>query len=128
MDHDFANEDWLDLFTSFSVHHIVWDSSDHLPILVKASKDMGGAAKDVPWDAKSFKFEAKWLYVAEFTDVMKDAWVEAGRSSTGSWSEKVFCCGRILDIWGKHTFKNIHKRLRWLKKRLKRLRWIVQSY
>lgn len=28
---------------------------------------------------------------------------------------------------GEHTFKNIHKSLRWLTKRLKHLRWLVQS-
>lgn len=89
LDSAFANEEWLDLFPSFSVHH-VWDSSDHLPILVNACKEMGGTDVGVPWDAKLFKIEAKWLHVAEFTSMVRDAWIEAGRSSIDSWSMKVF--------------------------------------
>lgn len=33
-----ANDEWLDLFPSFSVHNVVWDSSNHLPIIIKASR------------------------------------------------------------------------------------------
>lgn len=49
---------------------------------------------------------------ADFKGVVSEAWKDVAHSSLGSWSEKVFTYGCILDKWGKHTFKNIHKRLR----------------
>lgn len=42
LDRALANDDWMDLFPSLRVENIVWDSSDHLPLLAKACKDVGG--------------------------------------------------------------------------------------
>lgn len=72
--------------------------------------------------------KAKWLHVNDFVDIVHNVWGVASRDNIGSWSDKVGDYGRILDHWGKHTFKNIHSRLRWLMKQLKRLRWMVQSF
>lgn len=112
LDRAIASEEWLDLFPSFSVHNIVWDSSNNLPILVKASKNIGGLDSGAYCDDRPFKVETKWFHVEEFREVVERAWVLADRNSLGSWSDKISQCGRILDKWGKHTFKNIHKRLR----------------
>ena len=101
-----GNDEWLDLFPSFNVHNVVWDSSNHLLIVVKAWKEIYGVGRDVPWDERPFKFEAKWLHVEEFHPVMSDAWAMAGKACGGRWSEKVSYCGRILGRWGNHTFKS----------------------
>lgn len=68
-----------------------------------------------------------WLHVDSFYETVVSAWSVASHMSGGCWSDKVFQCGRILGKWGAHTFKAIHKRLRWLLKRLKRLRSMTQT-
>lgn len=109
----------MDLFPSFMVQNVVGDSSDHLHIIVRACKEVRGMDRGVPWDEKPFKFKAKWLHVEDFKDVMSKALDVAGIHSGRSWTEKVLHCGHILRRWGNHTFKNIHKCLRWLLKRLR---------
>lgn len=113
------------MFPSFVIHNIIWDSSDHPPIIVKACKDVIGVVGDIPGDSKPFRFEVKWLYVKEFREVVESAWRMADRSTFGTWTEKINHCARTLDKWGKNTFKNIHRRLRWLLQRLKYLRGMV---
>lgn len=127
LDKALANDEWIDLFPSFRVRNMVWDSSDHKPIVVKACKYISYVDRAVPWDSKPFKFEAKWLHVEGFKDVVSQAWEDSSRSCFGDWSSKVEKCVRMLHKWGSQTFKAIHKRLRWLLKRLKRLRAMIQS-
>ena len=38
------------MFPSFMVQHIIWDSSDHSPILVHASKNVRKADKGLSWE------------------------------------------------------------------------------
>lgn len=59
LDRALATEDWMDIFPSFTVNNIVWDSSDHMPILIKACKFVRDADVAVSWDSRPFKFEAK---------------------------------------------------------------------
>ena len=47
---------------------------------MKASKEVHGMGRNVPWDERPFKFEAKWLYMEEFHSVMSDAWAIAGKA------------------------------------------------
>lgn len=77
LDRALANEDWMDLFASFSVENIVWDSSDHLPILVRACKHVGHVDRSLPWDEKPFRFEAKWMHVDSFGETVASAWAKA---------------------------------------------------
>lgn len=100
LDRVLATDDWLDLFLSVTVSSIIWDSSDHLPILVKACREGVGVVGDYRWDARPFKFEAKWLHVKEFKEVVERVWSTAERSKYGSCTDKVNHCGRILDKWG----------------------------
>lgn len=127
LDRALATDEWLDLYPSFVVNSIIWDYSDHSPIIVRAHNNLGFAVHDFLGDAKPFRFEAKWLHVKDFRAVVDSAWSSADRSTLGSWTDKIKSCGRILDKWGKNTFKHMHSRLRWLLKRLKYLRGLTQS-
>ena len=74
LDRALTNDDWLDLYPSFVVKNIIWDSSDHSLI---SCKEIIRDGSEVPWDEKPFKFEAKWLHVGDFKEVMVNAWHEA---------------------------------------------------
>lgn len=89
LDRALANEEWMDIYPSFVVSNITWDSSDHCPILVNARKNVPRGVQDSPWDERPFMFEAMWLHVDEFGEVVANAWNSAELLSNGSWSEKV---------------------------------------
>ena len=82
------------------MHNIIWDSSDHLPFLVRASKNNSGRVGVWVGDDKPFKFKAKWFHVAQLKGVVSEAWVDVGKVSASRWSERMLNCGRSLDKWG----------------------------
>lgn len=96
LDRAVANEEWMDLLPCFSVENVTWDSSDHMPIVVRASKLMRFVDKEVSWDHRPFMFEAKWLHVEGFREVVSEAWEVSGRKCDGCWADKVHHCGRML--------------------------------
>lgn len=75
----FANEAWLDSSTTAMVHNIIWDGSDHLPMIMDLNQRTSNTSQRIC--PKIFRFKAKWLHEDAFRDVMGNAWNVVGSNS-----------------------------------------------
>ncbi|KMS97072.1 hypothetical protein BVRB_7g179330 [Beta vulgaris subsp. vulgaris] len=119
LDRALASESWMDLYSNAAVSNLIWDGSDHFPIVM----NLGGHQTNAPTSTgqQRFRFEAKWLQEANFDNVMKEVWEEAHLLGMGQWDLSVKMCGEKLKEWDSKVYKKTPKRIRWLKKRLERL-------
>ncbi|KAK9670069.1 hypothetical protein RND81_13G174700 [Saponaria officinalis] len=59
LDRAMATDEWIDMYSSSSIHHLPKRKSDHLPIPVKISKAIDGNTQHKR--RRSFRFKKMWL-------------------------------------------------------------------
>lgn len=70
LDRCVANETWLELWPKATVEHIVWEGSDHLPVILH----LCGTGPISQQGAKGRKFDAYWCHDEDFEEVVKAEW------------------------------------------------------
>ena len=71
LDRCVANNEWLLLFPSYQVHHVVFAASDHMGLMVLLNPPLvppSGNRK------KLFRFEHMWVRESGYEDTIKSAW------------------------------------------------------
>lgn len=66
LDRFVANSAWWSLFPEANVENLVWDGSDHLPIILRAMGDTEDDRASKREGSTPFCFEARWLHHDEF--------------------------------------------------------------
>ncbi|KAL2936256.1 hypothetical protein RDABS01_006694, partial [Bienertia sinuspersici] len=119
LDRVLANGEWRAEFSQAHVTNMIWDCSDHIPIVLK----LKGENRQPPHTTQSrvFRFEAKWLQVDCFEDKMHNFLNEALEGGANDWSSVMQTCEQMLRDWDQSTFRQVSRKIQWLKKRLTRL-------
>ncbi|CAO2825064.1 unnamed protein product [Amaranthus hypochondriacus] len=123
LDRCVANQAWWTLFPLASVENLVWDGSDHYPIILHlrdAWCENLGRRMD---DNRIFRFEARWLQDDGFDAQIRNFWdtFKANRFRQDC-CRVVEDCGASLKQWNKDVFLASQNRLGWLMCRLKVVR------
>lgn len=66
LDRCVANDNWLSLFPSAQRENIIWDSSDHSPIILRLNNHKDQQWRNFREDNKLFRFEARWIHHEDF--------------------------------------------------------------
>lgn len=93
-----ANAVWHDLFRDATTKTIIWDSSDHYSLCISFGESQDSNDRKKLFYKKIFRFEARWLHVDKFDEIIKD-----GKGV--SWMRKIEHCGKLLMTWDKEMFK-----------------------
>ncbi|KAL2927764.1 putative D-xylulose kinase A [Bienertia sinuspersici] len=107
LDRVLVNEDLLEVYPMVKVCNLIWDSSDHFPLVV--------GPKYNSQTSRIFSFEAKWLQVENFDAVVKGIREDAN-------------CGERFKVWDSTFYKGTIRKMKWLKKRLERLEKMSQTH
>ncbi|KAL2899916.1 Sulfotransferase family cytosolic 1B member 1 [Bienertia sinuspersici] len=75
LDRAIATGGWMNRFPEAKVVNLIWDGSDHIPIMLLYDQSTRG--KEAHDGQKLFRFEAKWLQEEEFDLILKEIWEEA---------------------------------------------------
>lgn len=71
LDRVVANSGWMPLFPTTCVENLVWDGSDHLPIILHFLDIERGVAQNFWEDNRLFRFEVRWVRHEEFNSCME---------------------------------------------------------
>lgn len=89
LDRYVATEEWRDMFPTAAVENIVWDGSDHYPIMLT----LRGASEDFRRrnmeDTRLFCFEARWVHHASFDERLRQIWGSSRARYGHDWCDLV---------------------------------------
>lgn len=71
---------------------------------------------------KSFRFEARWIQEEGCEEVIKNAWIAAGRQGENNTSGKLQVVARELKDWDTNVLGELDKRIKELKTELEVVR------
>ncbi|KAJ8422736.1 hypothetical protein Cgig2_015544 [Carnegiea gigantea] len=91
------------------VHHIIWEGSDHHPILLDT--EVQGSRNE-----ESIKFEAVWTKKEGFAEVVAVAWNET-EDVYESFSDHLQACEETFKAWGKVVFGVLPEKAKNLRKK-----------
>lgn len=75
LDRCVSTEEWCDLFQMAVVENIVWDGSDHYPImLLLRGANEEGIRRNRTEDNRLFRFEATWVHHENFDEKIRNIW------------------------------------------------------
>lgn len=102
----------MDIWPPLQVHNIIWEGSDHFPILLYTEpQTRKREEKD-----KSIKLEAYWAKEEEFSEVVTSTWNES-KGCYATFSDRLQACGEIFKKWGYEKFGVLHERAKNLRKK-----------
>ncbi|KAL2939333.1 hypothetical protein RDABS01_000165 [Bienertia sinuspersici] len=113
LDRVLVNGAFKDAFLHAYVTNLIWDSSDHTPLVIKMGEENQQHANSS--STKLFRFEAKWMQEENFDDTMVGFGREAMEEEGHDWSSVVRNCGQKLEHWDKKTYRLVPRRIKWLK-------------
>lgn len=99
LDRIVANDAWCSLFPMATSKNLIWDGSDHTPILLSIFGDFEEDQRDYNEGPKLFRFEARWLHHEDFDSYVSNFWKAANSRHYGQWSKVVEECGSQLKKW-----------------------------
>lgn len=85
-----ASDSWMHLFPNACVNNLIWDGSDHFPLILNLCPDVDNTPGQ---NTKFFRFEARWQHEEGFDDKLKDFWNEARYAGSENWVDWVKTCG-----------------------------------
>lgn len=101
LDRVLVNQDWLNLFETTSINHLIRTGSDHSPLFITAVNN----PKTYP---KYFRFLDLWTEEEEFQAVVQQAWnIEVQGSPMWRFHLKLKNTCKCLSHWSKNTIGNI---------------------
>ncbi|XP_042007785.1 uncharacterized protein LOC121756308 [Salvia splendens] len=102
-----VNERWAQSLETTRVTNLPRIASDHGPVLVRCkvtSNNIGG---------RPFRFQNMWIRHEGFEDLVRGDWIQPTESEgLLNFQIKLARLKRILKVWNKETFGNIHNNLR----------------
>ncbi|XP_019253812.1 PREDICTED: uncharacterized protein LOC109232496 [Nicotiana attenuata] len=105
LDMFFTNQEFLDLFPSLEVEHLIKYESDHAPLLLSCNIDTMQVKKP-------FKFLNFWAKCETFLNVIKENWVTDTMGNTfNMFQSKLKKVKSALAAWSKETFGDIFKQI-----------------
>ncbi|KAL5781686.1 hypothetical protein ACOSP7_006715 [Xanthoceras sorbifolium] len=107
LDHFFATNQWVNLFSGIKVEHLGFMFSDHRQISAKFVR--GGPSGSGGGDRK-FRFEPFWLKDEECYSVICTAWGGFDSETSGrGLRDKLVMCADRLEKWSKVKFGSLKK-------------------
>ncbi|XP_070032835.1 uncharacterized protein [Nicotiana tomentosiformis] len=105
LDRFYKNQQFLDLFPSLEVEHLIKYSSDHAPLMLSCNIDTVQVKK-------KFKFLNFWTNNESFLKVVKENWeVESMGNLFILFQSKLKKVKTALAAWSKETFGDIFKQI-----------------
>ena len=118
LDRAVATNAWRDLFEYAKVDHLVAPSSDHLPILIRCSREE-------PMQAAGRRFrqyEVMWEREASLPEVIMKTWTDLGSMiNLGDISSGLGNLMKKLQVWSRKKFGNVIKEINKSRSRLEEL-------
>ncbi|XP_061347120.1 uncharacterized protein LOC133292701 [Gastrolobium bilobum] len=111
LDRVVGNNSWILNYPNRSVHHLLFNGTDHRPILLKDETQVYGAG-----GSKPFRFLAAWLTDDGFGEVVDSCWKQ-----NLAWNEAKDKFHLETSFWHLNIFKEMHKRKKQLQGRLRGL-------
>lgn len=99
------NADWEDFFRDTHLQALSSSASDHCPLLL--------ACEAMVHRSRRFKFEAFWLHLEGFEEVVRSAWdvAPAGSNALSSLHFKLRATATALKSWGEHRISELRLQL-----------------
>ena len=116
LDRMVANEEWMDQFPETRVHHISMSASDHCMLALFLTKIKRPKPRN-----KRFVFEAMWARDDRCREVIERGWDPIRTSCDLSIVDRIRGCQEFLQDWNRGVFRNVNKRLKFLKEQLHQL-------
>lgn len=114
LDRAMATPEWMNIFPQAKLFHLTSSVSDHSPLaLCTMQKPRKKKVR------KIFRFESIWIRDQRCEGVVKKAWEEGKRASTGSKLES--CLGKCrasLEVWNRIEFGHVGRKVAELQKQL----------
>ncbi|XP_061357778.1 uncharacterized protein LOC133302072 [Gastrolobium bilobum] len=104
-----VNEAWHLEFPNRSIMHLLFNGSDHRPILIRDD-----SSADIARGQKPFRFLAAWLTDERFGGVVKDCW-----QNNSAWVPAKTKFQQEASLWHQNCFKRDQRKKYHLQRRLK---------
>ena len=118
LDRAVANNSWRDLFTHAKVQHLVAPSSDHLPILLRCSREEPRQEHG----RRCRQYEVMWERDPTLPEVILNAWKDLGAMlKLGEFSVGRGTGMKQLQSWSRKKFGNVLKDINKSRSRLEEL-------
>ncbi|XP_073362640.1 uncharacterized protein [Aegilops tauschii subsp. strangulata] len=118
LDRAVANNSWRDLFTHAKVEHLVAPSSDHLPILLRCSREEPRQEHG----RRCRQYEVMWERDPTLPEVIMNTWTELGSMlSLGEIASGLGNLMKKLHDWSRKKFGNVIKEINKSRSRLEEL-------
>uniref|UniRef100_A0A803KXJ5 Endonuclease/exonuclease/phosphatase domain-containing protein n=1 Tax=Chenopodium quinoa TaxID=63459 RepID=A0A803KXJ5_CHEQI len=114
IDRFLANKEWKELFSASFVSHLSKRKSDHLPLLLCISEDIGKQKKKKK--RKLYRFEEMWLRDESCGDIVANTW-----SQEGDICSKIAHTSINLSAWSRNKFGDFFTELKDCKARMETL-------
>lgn len=101
----FATLSWLEEFPNHHLRSLSSDCSDHTPLLLQLNTE--------PWATPCLRFEAFWVWLYRFDDVVRQAWAYdlSGIDACRALDFKLRRTAKALKSWSMHTVSSVHLQL-----------------
>ena len=97
-----ANNAWFQKFPGSRVHHLCYDSSDHVPLFINLS------GLEPPPRKKCFRFKEMWLLDNRCGETVEASWCSSiSEIGDSAIIKKVERCGKDLAWWNRNIFGNV---------------------
>ncbi|KAJ8435144.1 hypothetical protein Cgig2_018972 [Carnegiea gigantea] len=108
--------EWSIMFPEAAVHHIDYEGSNHLPIMLKTRPNRRRTRNH----GNSFKFEYMWVTNPTCPDIIAKAWQQSRKEDcVENLVTKLEECCKELSNWNREHFGNVTKEIQWLEQRLR---------
>lgn len=107
LDRAVADDNWRALFSNSHVEHLTSPCSDHAPIMLRFSSELGLQVK-----RKCLHYEIFWEHEAELPELISESWSSSGHKS--DLADINNSLGRVmlaLHSWSKKKCKNIGRQI-----------------
>jgi len=105
LDWGIASNQWIHLFTSFSITHLPTHTSYHNPLILDI-------ALTSPFLPRPFRFEEFWSRDPTYSIVINEAWsIDITGSPAFCLISKLKNTKQTIKFWNKHHFGNIGRKL-----------------
>lgn len=112
LDRFVATESWKRIFPQASFENMIWDCSDHCPMIAHFHGYIEDAQVDRRQDERRlFRFEARWIYHETFDRCLGSFWEEAKSKHGHQWQYIMGECSNQLKKWNKEVYMAQYSRM-----------------